>query len=103
MKSVWGKGIEEPLIAIEKININKDNIILMSADKSPTIKIKLPDGTCLIKFKSSYDEYNKLFPEEGVTTINVVGTCNVNEWQGNITPQILIEDYEIVNKVAYYF
>lgn len=103
LKSIWGKGIEEPMVAIEKINISKDNIILMSADKSPTIKIKLPDGTCLIKFKSSYDEYNRLFPEEGITTINIVGTCNVNEWQGNVTPQILIEDYEIIKKVAYYF
>ena len=27
--------------------------------------------------------------------ITVVGRANINEWGGNITPQIFIEDYEI--------
>ena len=27
--------------------------------------------------------------------VTVVGRANINEWGGNITPQIFIEDYEI--------
>ena len=53
LKSLWGQGVDEPLVAIEHINIHKDNIVLMSPDKSPTLKITLSNGTSLIKFKSS--------------------------------------------------
>ena len=75
----------------------------MSPDKSPTLKITLPGNLTLIKFKSSQEEFDKLFTEEGCTTINIVGTCNLNEWNGNINPQIFIEDYEIINQTTYYF
>lgn len=76
----------------------------MSPDKSPTIKIKLPNGTELIKFKSSKEELDYLLENElGCSTINVVGKCERNIWGGNITPQILIEDYEIVKRMGYYF
>ena len=27
--------------------------------------------------------------------INLVGKANINEWMGNITPQIFIEEYEV--------
>ena len=73
----------------------------MSPDKSPTIKIQL-EGISLIKFKSSQEEYESLL-SEGYTAINIVGTCNLNEWNGKITPQIIIEDYEVINKLNYVF
>ena len=98
---VWGQGIPEPQVAIEKIQIHPNNFTLMSPDKSPTIKIQLP-GLSLIKFKSSQEEYEKLY-SEGTTTINIIGTCNINEWNGNLSPQIFIEDYEIVSQNQYYF
>lgn len=75
----------------------------MSPDKSPTIKITLPDGLTLIKFRSSREEYDNLYSESGCVSINIVGTCNFNVWNGIISPQIYIEDYEIVSKSAYYF
>ena len=103
LKSVWGQGVEEPLIAIERIKINKENIRLMSADKNPTLKITLPNGMSLIKFRSSNEEYEKLCSELGCITINVVGKCERNIWNGIVNPQIIIEDYEIVGKTEYYF
>ena len=103
LKSLWGQGVEEPLVAIEHINIHNGNVVLMSPDKSPTLKITLPNGTSLIKFKSSQEEYEKLHSETGCVTINVVGKCERNIWNGIVSPQIIIEDYEIVGEQKYYF
>ena len=103
LKSLWGQGVDEPLVAIEHINVYAGNVVLMSPDKSPTLKITLPNGTSLIKFRSSSEEYEKLCSELGCVTINVVGKCERNVWNGSITPQIIIEDYEIVGSTQYYF
>lgn len=100
---LWGQGVSEPYIAFEHINIYNNNITLMSADKNPTLKITLPNGTSLIKFKSSKEEYEDLYSENGCVKINVIGRCAKNEWNGTITPQIIIEDYEIIGKQEYYF
>lgn len=103
LKNLWGQGVDEPFVAIEHINVSSSNITLMSPDKSPTLKITLPNGTSLIKFKSSQEEYERLSSEMGCITINVVGKCERNVWNGSVSPQIIIEDYEIVGEQKYYF
>ena len=103
LKSLWGQGVDEPLVAIEHINVYNGNITLMSPDKSPALKITLPNGTSLIKFKSSQEEYESLRSETGCKTINVVGKCERNIWNGTVSPQIIIEDYEIIGEQLYYF
>ena len=74
----------------------------MSPDKNPTLKITLSNGTSLIKFKSSQEEFEEL-KTSGMITLNIVGRCERNIWNGKINPQIIIEDYEIAKKVEYYF
>ena len=103
LNSIWGQGVEQPLIAIERLNITKNNVTLLSPDKSPTLKITLPNGMSLIKFRSSKEEYENLCSDLGCVTINVVGTCDKNEWNGIISPQVKIEDYEVVGRSKYYF
>ena len=103
LKSLWGQGIDEPYVAIENIKVYANNVQLMSKDKNPTLKITLPNGTSLIKFKSSNEEFESLCSELGCVTINVVGRCEQNEWNGIISPQIIIEAYEIVGETKYYF
>lgn len=101
LKPIWGQGVEEPLIAIQKINIPKDNIKLLSPDKNPTLKLSLKNGIDLIKFKSSQEEYENLI-ETGSVIIDVVGRCERNVWNGNITPQIIVEEYQIISKLHYF-
>ena len=102
LKSLWGQGIDEPYIALTNIRVNKNNITLMSPDKNPTLKITLPNETSLIKFKSSQEEYEKL-KTEGLIVLDAVGRCERNAWNGKINPQIIIEDYDIINTIQYYF
>ena len=100
---LWGKDIDEPFVAIKGLKITKDMITLMSPDKSPTIKIALPNGVSLIKFNSSEEEFSTLFSEQGYIEVDIVGRCGMNERGYKPSPQIYIEDYEIVNRMKYIF
>ena len=102
MGDIWGKDMDEPYVVIEGLKVTKDMVTLMSPDKTPTLKITLPNCSC-IKFGSSQEEYEKLYSEDGYYELNIVGRCNKNEWNGNVTAQIFIEDYEIVDSSKYYF
>ena len=102
-KYLWGTEVKEPKIAVKNINVTKDNIVLMSKDKNPTIKITLPNGIALLKFKSNEEEFENLFSKSGCVVIDVVGTCAINEWNGKITPQIFIENYNIIKRQEYFF
>ena len=102
LKSLWGQGVAEPYIALTNVKVTKNNIILMSPDNKPTIKIKLANGVEVIKFKASQEEYQSLV-SEGYFVLDIIGRCDSNTWGGRTTPQIIIEDYEITNAVAYYF
>lgn len=102
MDCYWGKDIDEALVAIEDLKVTKDMVTLMSPDKTPTLKITLPNKVSLIKFGSSQDEYEDLL-SEGYVKMNVVGKCNANTWNGWTTAQIMIEDYEIVERAKYFF
>lgn len=103
MKSLWGQEMSEALVAIENLSVTRRMISLMSEDKNPTLKIVLPNGVSCIKFKSSKEEFNKLCSEEGCVTINLVGKCENNEYFNHTIPQIIVSDYEIVNRQQYYF
>ena len=100
LKDYWGQGIPEPYVAIEKIKVNSSNIQLL---KGTTLKITLPNNISLIKFKSNEEEYENLYSQNGYIEITVIGFCNINNFNGNSYPQILIEDYEITDKKDYYF
>ena len=103
LEPLFGQGLEEPYIVIENLSVTKDKLTLMSRDKNPTLKIQLQNGCSLIRFKSSEEEFDKLYSNLGCVKINVVGRCKQNVWNGTTTPQVIIEDYEIVEKQFYYF
>ena len=98
--NLWGQCIEEPYVLIKDIKLTASNLSLL---KGTTIKVALKDDISLIKFRSSEEEYNSLYSDLGCVTINVIGRFQKNIWNGRVNPQILIEDYEIVGRTAYYF
>jgi hypothetical protein len=100
---LWGKGFEEPLFCIKNIKLKITDITLLSADKNPTLKISAND-IGFMKFNVSLEEYATLKPaQDGSVTIDIVGKFQMNEWNGGIYPQILIEDYIKIKEVQYYF
>ena len=100
-EKIWGKGVEDPLIAIENFRIYGNQLRLFGLDKGkPTLNIQLDDGSSLVKFKSSEEEYELLHSDLGYVIINAVGTCTRSIWG---IPQFNIQDYEIIGKNDYYF
>ena len=102
LSDLWGQDIDESLICVENLKVTKEMLTLMSPGKKPTLKITLPNKISLIKFGSSQEEYER-FLSEGYVELNIIGKCNQNEWNNNITPQILITDYEIIGQSKYNF
>ena len=39
----------------------------------------------------------------GYMAMDIVGKCNKNEWMGQVTPQIFVEDLNIIDSNKYYF
>lgn len=101
MKHLWGKGFEEPLFLLEQIKIKSEDIVLLSPDKSPTLKFKYRDIT-FIKFGSSKEEVEDL-KSTACTILDLIGKFSINEWNGNIEAQIILQDYNIVERIKYYF
>ena len=98
LKDVWGHGVEQPLIAIEDIEI-KSNEIEIIGKKSNTLKITLDgiefiqfnvdENSELLKQSSSWDESDKTF------LLDIIGTCNVNNFGSESKPQINIKGIKI--------
>ena len=95
-KHLWGREVDEPIIAIEKVEVERRRIGVIGQNKN-VIKFGYK-GIEYIKFgadKSEVDALTSGSPMD-MLTFNVIGKCSINEFRGNKTPQIIIEDYEIV-------
>lgn len=93
---VYGQGIPESQVVVRDIPLGESNVTLMGVAKgNPTLKITV-GGVDIIKFRSSQDEYDRMTAGDSYAT--VVGKCKVNEYNGNVTPQILVDDIEYEQK-----
>lgn len=92
LKDLWGQQLQEAYVVIKSVPLNNKNVFLLSPDKNPTLKIKC-GNVDIMKFKSSEEEYRKF--TSGNQSLVAVCSCSVNEWNGTVTPQLIIEDYEL--------
>jgi len=93
--SVWGQNNSEPLIFVPNIYLDAHDYKVIGTNKD-TVRFE-KNGIIFIKFHAidlikKLDECNEI-------KISVVGKPNLNEWQGNIIPQLFIEDYEVVDNL----
>lgn len=103
LEDLWGKDIDQPYIAIRNLKITPDMVTIYDK-RGYTIKIKTPSGVDIIKFRASEQDCEKLQTNNtGFIEVNVVGRCSQNEWLGNISAQIFMEQYEIIDSNKYYF
>ena len=92
-KEYWGQEIPEPYICLKNINLATVNIQALSWDKHPTLKLHLDNGIDIMKFKSYDEELQSMEAENTVGTF--ICRAAINEWNGRVTPQLIVEDYEL--------
>ena len=102
LEDLWGKDLDEPFLCIEHLKVTAD-MVTVYQKKDNTLKISLPNGISLIKFKATDEECYKLQNTQGYYEMNIVGRANQNEWMGNISAQLFIQDYEIIDSCNYVF
>ena len=100
---LWGQQLNEPLIAITGIKIDSEGITYMGQNKD-TLKLTFPGRkTSMIKFHVKEEDKILLDPNGGTLTLTAIGKCNLNHYNGNVTPQILLEDFEITKRTQWDF
>lgn len=103
MENLWGKDIDEPFIAIKNLKISPSMVTIYDK-RGYTLKIHTPNGMDFLKFNASEHDCQVFQTNNtGFIEVNIIGRCNKNEWMGNITPQIFIQDYEVIDSNKYYF
>ena len=70
--------------------------------KNNTFKFNLLNGLSIIKFGGTEEQAN-LFTTTGYLEVNAICKCNANEWNGQVTPQLIMQDYEIIDSSKYFF
>ena len=93
---LWAKGNEEPYIVIKDIILDPSEVQTIGGNKD-TVKFTAC-GIDFLKFKdAAFAEKLKSMKEIKIT---ILGRANINNFMGNISPQMFIEDYELVD--SYY-
>lgn len=92
MDGIWGQQNPQPMLHIKHIVASGSDIRIMGANKD-TVKIEC-NGVAYMKFHAK-DLIEELSHYHNSVIIEVVGRPNLNEWMGNKTPQVFIEDYSI--------
>ena len=83
--------MEEPLLVIENLHLSNKDVQLIGNDKT-TVKFTVNKIT-YIKFKDA--KFGEELLKHGTMNVTILGKANINEWMGNCTPQIIVENYEI--------
>lgn len=96
---LWGTGVAEPLFAIINIPFYPENLKVMGTNKDTVkyeyqgksfIKFHLPENDQLLQMAQEYDITKSYI-------MNVVGKVSMNHFAGRVTPQVMLEDYDIID------
>lgn len=98
MNDFWGQDVDRAFVNIN-FKITDSNFQIM---KGNTLKFVLPHGLSIIKFNGTEDEIER-FTTKGYLELNAICKCNANNWGGHTYPQLIMEDYEIVDSAKYIF
>ena len=98
MNDYWGQDVDRAYVNIN-FKITSSNFQIM---KNNTFKFNLLNGLSIIKFGGTEEQAN-LFTTTGYLEVNAICKCNANEWNGQVTPQLIMQDYEIIDSSKYFF
>ena len=57
----------------------------------------------MIKFRVKDEEKEALDSQGGTITLTAIGKCALNHYMGSVTPQVLLEDFEIMKRTKWDF
>ena len=97
---LWGGKVTEPLFLVTNIHL-MDGDINIIGKKQNTVKFRYNNIDYLM-FNVSQDEIGNLTKYNSFT-LNTIVRFNKNEYNGNVTLQALIEDYEIKECNSFFF
>lgn len=103
MDDLWGKDLDQPFIAIKGLKIKPQDVTIYDK-RGYTLKVNTPSGISLLKFRATEQDC-EIFQTNnlGYIQVNIVGRCNRNDFNGYISPQIFIQDYQVIDSNRYYF
>lgn len=90
LKTCWGQGFPEALIHVTNICVGRGDISVMGK-ATDTVKIS-KNGISYMFFKRDLEEIKKI-TQYSQAEFEIVGTANMNVWNGRYTPQIFVSDY----------
>ena len=93
---IYGNGVPSPTFYL-KCN-NRNSKVFVFENRTNTIKIQIGDLSCL-KFFVKEEEVTTFKNLENYDIELIVGKCDSNEYNGIITPQCQILNYEIHEKI----
>jgi single-stranded DNA-specific DHH superfamily exonuclease len=103
MGDLWGQNVEQPKVAIDKLRITPD-MVAVYAKKTNTVRITIPNNkTTLILFDAPEDLCQQLQNTQGYVIMNIVGEPALNEYNGFVSAQIKVKEYEVVGESRYSF
>lgn len=94
INKLWGQGFPEALISVNNLRVKNMDITVMGKN-SDTVKIS-NNGVAYMFFKRTKEEVKKL-TQYNMPIFNIVGTANLNYFNGRVTPQIFVKDYDLKN------
>jgi len=98
---IWCTGIQEPKVAVENITVKRSDINVQGKDFNSVaftindikfVQFSMKEDNPLLEWASVWDG-----DDNDEVVINVVGEVSINEYKGNLTPQFIIKDSEIIS------
>lgn len=101
LDDIRGQGIEDPMLAIKNITLNKEDIDIVGK-KLDTIQFKINDIPCVM-FRCDdsnpiYDWVMNNFSTYGTITFELVGMAQTNIYNGVKQYQIIVEDINVISR-----
>lgn len=99
-KYIWGRGVEEPLFALENIPIFFIATSILG-EKKDTVKYTYKNIDFMF-FKRDEDDKMKNLVENYDPNINysidIIGKLGMSTFMGRARSQVIVDDYEIIEK-----
>lgn len=94
----YGTGLKEPKVIVTNIILQKNQGLLMGTDRT-TWKFITDDNIAFIKFgNTENDKVKQWLESDSQSELMITAYCEIgfNEYNGVLTPQAKIKDYEVI-------